>query len=295
MLDEHSENRVETTSKLIHSEFDLVHHPRHSFEGISPYLQRDSFHEPLPRPLTFPSIQSIHPVSNFFEQPRRPYKPQLTVAFVENMPADTSTCQDIFIGNVPLTVLHSDIERLFEDISPPVHIRINKRFAFVGLKDKAAAELAVSKLHGAPFMGETLRVELGKSATRLDRRTPPRDRRGPVRPYERDSGRDRHRPYPVHESNREPSRIPYGDVGSSSVQYPYYSNSYVPGCSPASQGPYDNAYTRLPARPEQEYIPLASAPYYDITAMAPADRYGFRETPKRSSGYSTQPAQYRRR
>lgn len=144
-------------------------------------------------------------------------------------------------------------------------------------------------------MGETLRVELGRSATRRDRRSPPRDRRGPLRPYERESGRDRHRPYPTYESNREPSRYPYGEPGApaSSVQYPYYSASCIPGCAPSpSQGPFD----RLPTRPEQDFIPL-NTPYYDPLATGPGDRYGFREAPKRPAGYSTQPmaSEYRRR
>jgi RNA recognition motif-containing protein len=58
------------------------------------------------------------------------------------------------------------MKRLFKDtegLSTPVSIRINKRFAFVGLRDRRAAEDSVRILHGAHFMGDILRVELGKS------------------------------------------------------------------------------------------------------------------------------------
>ena len=74
-------------------------------------------------------------------------------------------CFSIFHSILPLPMI-PDIRQLFEDtagLTMPASIRINKRFAFASFRDRYDAEATVKKLHGVHFLGDTLRVELGKS------------------------------------------------------------------------------------------------------------------------------------
>ncbi|OQV21265.1 hypothetical protein BV898_04751 [Hypsibius exemplaris] len=157
---------------------------------------------------------------------------------------------EVFIGNVALTCQETDMKRFFEDnaLPTPASVRINKRFAFVGFRDRKLAEEAVKKLHGLHFMGDTLRVELGKSAgrggssssCRPSVRQPSVRRPSVRRPSIRRSPVRSHRPTPYStpseppsvysrpRSAGEPSRYPYGDPPMS--VYHHRGSSPPPPC-----------------------------------------------------------------